>query len=61
MTITRMYEVGDTLIPIHVVLKWYKSRGNVFKIGQLIFLFFCITKENALIGVLYPHTYRHFA
>jgi len=31
MTITRVYELGDTLVSIHVVLKWDDTYGNVFK------------------------------
>ena len=40
MTRTPIYEVGDTLIPNHVVLKWDDTYGNVYKNGHLLLIFF---------------------
>ena len=40
MTRQRIYEVGDTLIPIHVVPKGDDAYGNILKNGHFIFIFF---------------------
>jgi hypothetical protein len=44
MTRTTIYEVTDTLIPAHIVLKWEDTYGNVFKKRRgSIDIFFRIT------------------
>ena len=56
MTRTRIYEVGDTLIPVHVVMKWSDTYGYVLKKrSKLIIFLYNLPERNY--GIISTHTW----
>ena len=56
MTRQRIYEVGDALIHINLVLTWDDTYGNVFKNSQLIFIILYKVQERNFRYIISTYT-----